>query len=232
MKIVLLSFIGFVVSLSANSQNLGYEVFGCYNRSVKKDRINKAISIGDITPNYPTAWIKNSDYVSSKIEATYKGQIKSALGINDTLSKEQKLLLINSVAGMDLKFLIHYKNKNSVTEEISVRTIDFVLTIVPNTEAEFSEGSKQLNAYLFQNAIEKISLEKDNLFEKAVVKFQISKTGEIVNPFVLESSNDEEIDILLLDVVSKMPKWKPAVNWNGENISQDFELHVGYLIGC
>jgi outer membrane biosynthesis protein TonB len=64
------------------------------------------------------------------------------------------------------------------------------------------------------------------------VKFYVNKEGKIINPKVITTSGDKNVDQILIETISNMPNWNPAKDSNGVAVQQEFELHVGKMIGC
>jgi TonB family protein len=59
------------------------------------------------------------------------------------------------------------------------------------------------------------------------VKFTVNEEGGIMNPKMLRTSRDSKADKLVLEAISKMPKWKPAQNSKGVKVKQEFTVPFG-----
>jgi TonB family protein len=219
-----------LLSGSLFSQQLKYDVRGLYARSVKKEKLQSAQSMADISAGYPSAWI--TDYVSAEILATTDGKTQKASSANDKLSEEQKNILQSVEPGTDIVINVTYKYKNPVTDNADIQKMHFALTVVPETEAEYMGGRQQLLQYVKEMAISKIPESDSKQMQPAVVRFTVNETGEIINARVVKPSGNNQIDKLLLHTITNMPKWKPAQQANGVNVKQEFELSVGNNEGC
>ena len=104
--------------------------------------------------------------------------------------------------------------------------------MVPETEAQYLGGYQLLKQYLKENAIDKISETNAKQLQLATVRFTINEEGQIIDAQIFKTSEDEKIDKLLLEAINKMPKWKPAENFNGIKVKQKFEFSVGNIVGC
>ncbi|MDZ4708820.1 MAG: energy transducer TonB [Saprospiraceae bacterium] len=214
------------------AQELRFEVRPTYSRPVNKYKLNEATTLVDINPGYPTAWV--TDYVSTELTVTSNGKVIKATGINATLSTDQKNILVLADLGTDIVVDVNYQSKNSITGLKKPDQMHFSMSLIPEIEAEYQGGTQLMTQYLKENAIGKISELDAKKFEGTVIKFTVNEEGEIANARISAASEDEHIDLLLLDAISNMPKWRPAANSNGTKVKQDFVFSVGLpgLRGC
>lgn len=211
------------------SQDLSYEVRGMYVHPVTSENLVTAQTMSGIMPDYPSSWIM--DYVSTTILLTSDGKVMQASGTNDVLSDEQKNLLPLAALGDDLSVVIDYKYRNSVTGNMDFRQLLYSATVVPDIEAAYPGGQDKLTYYLKENAISKIPATSVQQFLPAIVRFTVDEKGDIAKARIFQSSGNQKTDKLLLQVIKNMPKWEPASNSAGINVSQDFEFTVG-VNGC
>lgn len=207
------------------SRDLRFEVSGNYSRPITKEKLTGAKSLNDLIPYYPTNWI--TDYISVEISATSNGQFIKGISANNILSTEQKNILNAIDLGSDLAINVKYNYLNPVTNIIENNKMNVSMTVVPEKEAECVTGKQQLIKYLKENAIDKISETILEQFQQAVVLFTINENGEINNANIFMTSGDSKTDILLLEVINNMPKWKPAENRKGIKVKQEFKFSVG-----
>ena len=126
---------------------------------------------------------------------------------------------------------VQYKFLNPVTNAISTNQMNFSIAVVPDTEATFPDGYQKLKAYLAENGIDKIPNANRPEIKPVKVYFTVNEEGSIVNEYLSKSSGDPKTDKILLEVIQKMPKWKPAHNRSGANVRQEFVFAVGN-VGC
>lgn len=229
MKKIVTTTLMFLLLMTVFSQNLTYEVHGKYLRSIKKEKLNKANFVHDIIPYYPAQWIMS--YVSVEILTTCDDKAMMATSKSDNLSTEQKKILNAVDLGTDIVINITYKYKNPVTDNIDIGTMNYSATLVPEFEAEYSGGHQKMTQYLEENAINKISDTTSKQIQQVIVRFTVNEEGEIANAQIFKKSGDPKIDQLLLDVITKMPKWKPAEDPKGIKVQQEFEFSAGN-VGC
>jgi TonB family protein len=68
------------------------------------------------------------------------------------------------------------------------------------------------------------------MYQKGKVVFTINELGLVENPEISMTSGDAKIDKMLIKVLKKMPKWKPAQTAQGQKVKQKFEFSMS-LIG-
>lgn len=175
------------------------------------------------------------EVVYTQISVTVQGKTRVAKSTSDKLSAEQKDILKQADMGSDIDLKLRYKYKNQTPDNFGSRDKiaegSVQLTMVPDTEAEFPGGFKQLSAYFENNVINKIA--DKNVSEKifnATIRFTINADGQVQRPEVVRTSTSARIDQLLLEAMGKMPKWKPSVNANGTKVKQEFT--IPFSSGC
>ncbi len=227
---ILTSFI-LLISLYGYSQKLNFEIHGKYTRPIHKEKLNNVTTLSDMMPHYPAAWIDS--YSSVEVSTISNGTAMSAPGDNEILNEYQKDILRTADLGSNVVINIIYKSDNAATRELMSRIINYDVTVVPEFEAEYMTGSNAMTEYLKENAIDKISEARSKDFGQAIVSFTINEDGKIADAIVSKSSGDAATDKLLLKVINKMPKWKPAETADGTKVKQAFVFNVfGNSNGC
>ena len=228
--------------------------------SVKKEKLQTANSIGDLTPElwqklgmrakerlelerrrkitfplgsftYPAGGYETAiDYVSVEISAISNGKTVTVKNRGGQLNAEQKALLNAADIGTDLVVMIDFRYKPLPGDDAGNKIINSALwmTVVPDTEAEYPGGFVRVTDYLNENIVNKFSRSADvQQVRKASVKFIVDEEGRVVAPKMEQTSANEKIDRLILDVISKMPGWKPARNSKGVKVKQEFCIRFG-----
>jgi TonB family protein len=106
-----------------------------------------------------------------------------------------------------------------------------LMTVVPEIQAEYVGGYKQLINYLKQNTIQLFSETDPKKVRQIVIRFTVNEEGKITDSKISPASGDSKTESLLLDVINNMPQWKPAENAQGVKVKQEFEFVVGDRIG-
>lgn len=230
MKNGALTFFLLLLFTTASTQDMGYDVRGKYFKPITQEKLSNARTLSDINAGYASSWI--NDYVSVEIVSTSKGNERKVMGTNDQLNPEQRRLIAMADVGANIDVEVKYKYKNTVNANVDIRTANFTVTLIPDVEAEYPGGLFQLKKELKDQGIDKIVETFIKTRNQAVVSFTVSENGEATNAQMTLSSDDEKIDHILLELVNKMSKWKPAENAKGEKVKQEFELIVGTAFGC
>ena len=234
---LLLVFLSVGFSQDSLTYELSYEVNKIYPYiSISKEKLKEANTISDfknevnnLNLEYKPSWVK--EYISVEILTSHKGKIKKAISKNDILSQAQKNNMHMADVGTDISVKIQYLPENTLTHN-DIKEINFTFTVNPENEAKYLGGQQQLTQYLKEKAIDKIPDDIFKGYDLAAVKFTINEVGQIVDPHVFSSSNDEEIDKLLLETICNMPNWKPAEYTDGTKAKQEFVLTVGNMENC
>jgi len=220
----LVSFVQDEPSYDFFPRNFRYEIHGKYKRAIKKENLNGVKLISDVISGYPSNWV--TEYDSVEIMATCNGVAKKVVSKNNILNNEQKKLLSTVDMGTDIAIKVIYSYKEPATNFIEKNTMNVLLTVIPDVEAEYGSGYLQMIKYLEENSINKVSESDPKQFQKIIIGFTVGEKGEISNAKITHASEDLKINKLLLDVITKMPRWKPAQNSKGINVKQEFEFSL------
>ena len=229
MKISFFSLLLLLPPVYGFSQDLSYDIYSANTNSITKVKLIGAMTFADICSGYPVNWIK--EYISAEISTSSDSEIIKAESKNDVLSTDQMSILDNARIGTIITIDVKYKSRNSVTNIVETHNLNFTTTVVPEKEAEYSEGYEQLLKFIKENAINKISESDSKQMQQGKLKFIVDADGVIRDATLLISSSNPEIDKLLLDTIMNMPKWKPAETENGTKVKQVFEFKIGNM-GC
>lgn len=228
-----LAFTNFTFSQETSTPELRFEINKVNPTiSLTKNELTQAISLSDLNPNYQPEWIK--EYISVEIQTSHNGNIKKGISKSEKLSQEQKEIMRLADAGKDISVIVKYIPNNSLSQN-DIQEISFSFVVAPAKDAQYPGGLKMLKQYLKNNAIDKVtaSFKKNNV---SSIRFTIDKSGKVANAHVFQSAyqtdNDDKIDLLLLQTISKMPNWTPAQYSNGLKVKQEFVLIVGNMESC
>lgn len=231
MKTLIISLFFTLLFCNGFTQDLNFSVQGKYAHPITMEKIIKARSMSDIIPYYPSSWIDS--YISSEISVISNGIPYTASSSNDILSEDQLMMLGSLDFGDEIVINIRYKRENTFNIETGNGHMHYSATLVPDTEAQYSEGYDQLSQYIKRNAIVKISEDESKDMQQTVVRFAVNEKGEITDALISKSSGNAGIDKILLDVINEMPDWNPASDSQGIMVRQEFEFTVwGGGEGC
>jgi TonB family protein len=110
-------------------------------------------------------------------------------------------------------------------EEFSDRLItDSIYTIV-DEDAEFPNGIVSLMKFIQENFIYPEGYSEMDLIGKIYVKFVVRKTGICTDFEILRGIKDPKFERAVIDMLRKMPVWKPA-KIDGKQVDSFYLLPV------
>lgn len=197
--------------------------------SIPRTTLEEANTLRDLNKHHKSSWI--ASFKSVELTTYQNGEKVVTQSQDSILTKEQKQLLYKADYGSEINVKVIYmpKNKLSQNEE---HEMNFTFTVDPDSAASYAEGNAELKEYIEANIAKKVDYTKLKQHQLATVKFTVMENGQIVNPHVLHSTDDEVTDKILLDAVCNMPNWVPAQYANGEKTQQDHVLTVGDMNSC
>lgn len=197
--------------------------------SISRSTLNNADSIGHLNRFYKTSWIK--EFLKVEIQSTHRGIVQSAFAKNDKLTLQQKKLIQTADYGTEIIVKVDYIPKNTLKHN-DPKEIKFKFLVDPESNAEFYGGNEALQAYLKENAIDKIPIETFKDYLLTIVQFTINEDGEVENPYIFQSSNVDWVDDILLKTIQQMPCWKASTFANGSTTPQSFAFYIGNTESC
>jgi hypothetical protein len=114
-------------------------------------------------------------------------------------------------------------------EEFSdLRITDSIYTVV-DEEAEFPGGSVHLLKFIQEQFIFPEGYGDIDIFGKIYVKFIVAKTGHCTDFQILRGIEDPKLERSAIEMLMKMPVWKPA-KINGKEVDSYFILPISIHI--
>ena len=211
-----------LTKIYAPNIDINFRVRGKNERPVTKQKLNSAIALNDIFDHYPDNWIDL--YESVEISAEINGKIEKASGSNKVLNKEQKRILHSAEIADNINILVNYKVKNYQTGHFDDKHINYIMTVIPEKEAEYKGGYDELIHYFGEKSTSEIAAINTGQLETAYIQFTVTENGEISDIDLKKTSGYSQIDKLMFELIRDMPKWNPAENSKGEKVSQNFEF--------
>jgi TonB family protein len=221
-----------LIFLSTEAQELNYSIFPLYSKPITKRDLATVKTMKDINPGFPESWIAEKDYISSVVTVTKAGSRISSRHINHELTKEQKSLINNADLGTNIEVEVTYNARNSVTQIMDEKTMNFSVTVIPDKEAAYIGGHEKLEQIFKKHVIDQIESKETDAINNAILQFVIDTQGQLRDPQITISSGISEIDNLLLQAVDRLGIWTPAINANGEKVSQTFQYQLSNMDGC
>jgi hypothetical protein len=197
--------------------------------TISKSDLNVAVTVKDLRPIYNPAWIR--EFISVTVSATINGTKKQSISKSDKLSKEQLSIMNMADVQSPISLVIKYIPENTLVNN-SEKEIDYTFIVSPEKEAQFNGGKKEMELYLKEKIINKLTTENFDNQTFASVVFEVNTLGEIINAKLSNSSKNENTDQILLESIQSMPNWTPAEYKNGKKEIQKFAFILGNMESC
>ena len=210
---------------------LRIDVFPNNYKPVFECELPKADRIRDIQEGYPSDWIREEEYISTRL--TLQGiEVLVAEGKNESFSMSQKEILAKATVGDDIIIDVVYREENAATNEPDKRHLSFELSVVPDSKALFPGGGSALDNYIQEQVISKLPAHGKTDLELVSFVFTVDRYGKTVDIEMKEFCPLMQVQSLIIDAISAMPRWEPAKDKIGESVPQEFQLRLGYMVGC
>lgn len=216
--------VSFLPATSTTSELL-YEIKGRYERPISSSHLENANSLKELILHYPENWIEK--YISTEVSITTGSEKQTAKAKDATLSTEQKNILRNAKPASKVTISVNYFTKNAVRTELDESRMEVELTVIPDKEANYPNGKKQLIDDLKSSNNKKFSDESLIDLNITSILFTIDKNGGVEDVKLAQSSGNKKVDNVLLESIWNMSRWIPAENKNGEKVKQQFEFTFG-----
>jgi len=219
------------VSESKDPSNFFLSIGNRFN-SIKKEDLKQVRSFSDLIGQEHARRIveyKSLSVIVLEDDVQTNKRIKSKGG---EFTPEQLELLQSADYTSNFLIWADYREFNKETEKIEYSTWTPYLSVVPETQALYSDGNEALISYLKENS--KVFTEDENIvdFNPGKLYFTVTKEGEITNIEIKSSSGYTTIDEKLKQLITTMSgKWEPAKNIMGEKVDQQLVISFGNM-GC
>ena len=200
--------------------------------SIKKADLDAMSSFNDIIGEEHAERIIDYKSVSVIVIVNDEKSEIHETGYSDQFNDAQLALLKSSKYSTNLLFSADLKEKNAETGVLEDTRWTPYLTIVPEKQAEYSEGKEALMKYLKENSEDARAHVIPEKLQPAKLYFTVTKNGTIAHVRLDRSSNYLVVDKRMIDLITNLPgKWEPAENLKGEKVDQELVISFG-LMGC
>lgn len=210
--------------------DLVYNVESRFMTTITKEELHNAKSIIDILPEKATQ--SKEFYQNSRVSILHDDGDITEVGDSEVLNMAQLALLRSTDYSNNIRVTSICKKKHPFTGALENDSIVYYITIIPEKEAEFTDGHDALIEYLKENSKEKTAIITEDKLQPGKVLFTVTKAGTIADVKLTSTSGYPSIDKELVKIVTNTPeKWEPATNSKGEKVDQEFVFFFG-LQGC
>jgi len=197
--------------------------------SITKDKLHKAKSIRDIYPEDVTQPIEK--FESVKISLLPESIQTTAYGEGEWLNQSQMDLLKQAGYSSDFFIKADYGTVDE-SNNLSSDHIIYYMSVVPETQASYTNGTKALNDHIKQFLQEQSLLIDHSKLEPGKIRFTVSKESHIKKVMLESTCGYSSVDASLIDIVKSIPgSWTAARNANNEAVEQELVLFYG-IEGC
>jgi len=127
----------------------------------------------DVISGYPVNWI--SSYVSVDISGICSGKVMKVESLNENLTTAQRQILSTCDLGSEIVINVKYLYNDFGRNKLENSDMHVVMTLVPEVEAEFIGGEKQLISYLKQNSYSKLPTKNQMILKALLLNLPLMK---------------------------------------------------------
>ena len=132
----------------------------------------------------------------------------------------------------DIRVFVNCKERNAYNEKLANYELVYFLSITPESEAEYVYWLSSLEDYIADKNYEITAGIKREDLKAGRIRFTVSPNGNLGNVYLESSSGFKSVDDSTIKLMHELPgKWNPAMNAQGEKVSQDLVLFFGTM-GC
>ena len=197
--------------------------------SISRSTLETAKTLKALNPNFESDWV--DAYLQVDFYAWHGNKQICKTNQSDIMSSDQLALIKRADVNSYINVEVQYLPKNNLKEN-TPKLNHFRFKVNPDQRAQYAEGREALHGFIKEKIVSKVDPSKFKEYQLAAVKFTIDKNGDLKDVTLLESSNDDAIDALMLDAIRKMNAWKPATFFDGTSVAQDFVFTIGDHRSC
>lgn len=202
--------------------------------AVKKSDIDKATTIYNFLNDKEKQQIAEVISVDVIIIKNNQQSDMRAYGTSDLLTAAQ-LHLISSLDYFNgFTIRTEFKEKNTETGKLEDRFFGPHITVVPDHQATYIDGTDALITYLKDHSRNDMNVIQDNKLGAIQLSFKITKQGTVSDvKHDAMTTGYPSIDKKFMTLIKNIPgKWIPAKNSEGEKIEQELVFTFGPADGC
>lgn len=207
-----------------------YNIDSRYIANITKEKLRNATTIIDLVPVGSTEGL--SDYETVQVVLIEEEGDIERVGTSEVLNKYQKDLLSQADYGSNFYINAYCRLKDEAYGVDRNHKLVYFISVMPEHEAEYSEGQDALINYLKSNSRKETLVINEDKLKAGKFRFTVSQSGAIKDVKMESTSGYPSVDEKLLDLLANIPgKWKAASNEKGEAIEQEFVFFFGKQ-GC
>lgn len=205
-------------------------IYGVNTRytSMRKGTLNEATSYEDFIGDAHAQRIVSYKSISV-IVLDLNGEILVTMtNKGGKLNNAQKELLKSAHYSTNLRIWADYDEKNIDSGIVEYSHWGNYITVVPETQATYSEGRTALVDYLKAKTNAQVAQVKADQLQMGQLYFTVSKVGTVEDVEVTSSCGYPEIDAAFIELITNAPgTWAPAEDAKGDTVEQTFVFSYG-----
>ena len=155
-----------------------------------------------------------------------------AYGNSRNFTEAQLDILRNSGYSTNFVMRVEFDEKYPGSEHVFDSYRSPYHTIVPETQASYSDGKDALKLFLRESCQSVLVGVDPEKLKPAKLYFTVSENGTLKNIRLDRDSGYPEVDKKMIELMNELPgTWSPAKNDKGETVTQELVVSFG-LMGC
>lgn len=109
------------------------------------------------------------------------------------------------------------------------------ISVVPETQATYNNGKKELIDFLRKESLAFLAKEKAEIknIKPTKMRFTVTKDGKVKNVKLDKKSIYPNVDAMMIELIQNTPEnWMPAENSKGKKVDQTLFITFGFSMGC
>ena len=201
-----------------------------FANTVTKEKLHSAKSIVDIVPDHAMEGIRDCEGVVFSVLIDQQDEIE--MGDDEFLTPMQLGLAQNTDYGSNILIAANCQYDNPETGKPEFYQFRYYMTVVSHTQAQFPGGNQALIDFLKTATAEEMKTTTKDGLRPGSISFTVGPDGKIQGTKLESTGGYESLDNTLLGLIQKTDgMWEPAVDKEGNNISQELRLSFGKQ-GC
>lgn len=197
-------------------------------QSIKKSEVDKATSIYDFISDEDRQDIKTLNATELILVINDKRTKFREYGTGENLNNDQIDLLHSLEYSKHFVAKAIYENNHSEYHDINPH-----YTVVPETQASYTDGLEALMTYLKDNKSKDTGFIDEKKMQAVKVSFTITSEGNMTHVNLDRTTGYPQLDLELKTLIKNAPgNWVPAKNQEGKNVDQELVMSFGLADSC
>ena len=200
--------------------------------SITKSELDKVTSAADFLSKEEIERIVSYKSLQIRIIEDDKQTDKKVEGTTDLLTLDQINMLQSFDYSTNFAVRVDFQQRNGYTGKLEDNYSTPHLTMIPEKQAEYTQGKDALINYLKENSKAEVATVQEDKLRPAKIYFTVTKQGTISEVKLTGTSGYPVIDNKMMELIKNLPgEWKVAKNAKGKKVDQELVFSFG-IMGC